>query len=166
MDAIAERPQAAPASAGATCEPPRAAAALRWHASPPADAARIARWIDASALPPASGASIVVVDALTKLSAPALEALRAFLDRHPGASAVVVDRMDDAGCEYVVFDALRARLVAAGLVADRFVPAISATGEGIASGADRIDWYRGPTLREWLASLSPQPAVRCGGGTS
>ncbi len=171
MDAIAVE------ASVATREPPRASCgspsapggtpqALRWLALPPADAARIARWVDASVRPAARDASIVVVDAMARPSVPALDGIRAFLGRRPGASAIVVDRMDDAGCEYVVFDAQRARLIAAGIAADVFVPAISATGEGIVSGADRIDWHRGPTLEQWLGSLPPRPAARRGGSPS
>lgn len=144
---------------------PQAPGVLRWLALPPADAARIARWVDASVRPAAPVASIVVVDAMSKLSAPALDGIRAFLGRHPGASAVVVDRMDDAGCEYGVFDAQRARLIAAGIAADLFVPATSSTGEGLVSGPDRIDWYRGPTRGQWLGSL-PTPCAAGRGGSA
>jgi hypothetical protein len=161
MDAIAVE------ASVATREPFRASCeSLRWLALPPADAARIARWIDASARAAAPGASIVVVDAMARLSVPALDGIRAFLARHPAASAIVVDRMDDAGCEYVVFDAQRARLIAAGIAAQLFVPAISSTGEGLVSGPDRIDWHRGPTLAQWLGSLPPRSAARRGGSPS
>jgi hypothetical protein len=156
--ATREPPRAGCGTSQAQRGSPQADGALRWLALPPADAARIARWVDASVQPVAPVAAIVVVDALSRLPAAALDGIRAFLGRHPGASAVVVDRMDDAGCEYGVFDAQRARLTAAGIAADLFVPATSSTGEGLVSGPDRIDWYRGPTLGQWLGSL-PTPGV-------
>ena len=158
MDALAEATVAAR-------EPRVASGAPRWLAPAPADATRVARWLAGSASPAACGAAVVVVGATARLSVEVLAGIRAFLQRHPGPCAVVVDRMDDAGCEYVVFDAQRARLAAAGIVADLIVPAISSTGEGIVSGADRIDWHRGPTLGQWLGSLPP-PAGRRGGGAS
>ena len=168
MDAIAvEASVATREPPRASCESPRAPGgtpqapeALRWLALPPADAARIARWVDASVRPAARDASIVVVEAMARLSVAALDGIRAFLGRHPGASAVVVDRMDDAGCEYGVFDARRRRLTDAGVSPDLFIPALSSTGEGIASGPDRIDWHRGPTLAEWLASLAMRPSLQ------
>jgi hypothetical protein len=163
MDAVADVAAATREPPGATCGSPDVPGATRWLVLPPADATRIARRVGDALRPAVSGASIVVVDAMARPSVAALAGIRAFLDRHPGACAVVVDRMDDAGCEYVVFDAQRAGLIAAGISPDLFVPAISSTGEGIVSGPDRIDWYRGPTLGQWLGSLPPRPAARRGG---
>ena len=159
MDAMAETPVA-------VHEPPSTSGALQLLALPPADATQITRRIAALRLPIIRAASIVVVDAMAKPSVTALAGIRAFLVRHPGASAIVVDRMDDAGCEYVVFDALRTRLTAAGISPELFVPAISSVGEGVVSGPDRVDWYRGPTLAQWLESLQVRPNAQYRGSLS
>lgn len=128
-------------------------------AVPPADAARIGRLIGSARFAIGAAAVAVVVDAMAALPAAAVARIRGLARRHPGRLAVVVDRMDDAGCEYVVFDARRRWLLEAGVAADVFIPAISAFGEGIVSGPDRLDWYRGPTLAYWLAGVHARSAA-------
>ena len=154
MAAVFGERWAPPMRAGARRTSPDAHGALRWFAVVPADPARIARWIDAGRTRRASAASIVVVDAIAKLSMPALAGIRSVLGRPAGAAVVVVDRLDDAGCEYSVFDARCRALTEAGMSPDLFIPVLSSTGEGLVSGPDRIDWHRGPTLAAWLDSLS------------
>ena len=160
MDVVAETRRVEREPSGAIHVPPETPRAIRWFAVAPADVTRVVRWIEPVQPTCASGLSIVVVDAMATLPVPALAGIRAFLGRHSGPSAVVVDRMDDAGCEYGVFDARRRRLTDAGVSPDLFIPALSSTGEGIASGPDRIDWHRGPTLAEWLASLAMRPSLQ------
>jgi sulfate adenylyltransferase subunit 1 (EFTu-like GTPase family) len=152
MDVIAE-------PSVAIRETPRAPGSLRFLAVPPADAREIAQRLEPGHPPAATAASIVVVAATATLSVSALAEIREFMRRHPGALTLVVDRMDDAGCEYGVFDAQRQRLLANGITPDLFIPAISSTGEGIVSGPDRVDWYRGPTLMQWLGCPEARPAA-------
>lgn len=101
-------------------------------------------------------AGVGVVEALAPIDSHTLGSLRSLSTRHRGQFALLVDRMDLAGCEYVVFKSAIERYRAAGIKPDVAIPAISASGEGICFAADRIDWYSGPTLQHWLGGLCAQ----------
>ena len=99
-------------------------------------------------------AGAYVVDAARAPEPIEIEQLKALASRHPGRLAIVVDQMDRVGCEYVVYAECRQRLTTLGLKADFITPAIAETGEGIVSGSDRIEWFGGPTLRDWLKGFA------------
>ncbi|MFM8547212.1 MAG: hypothetical protein ACKODB_06335 [Betaproteobacteria bacterium] len=101
-------------------------------------------------------AGVGVVHALAPIDSRHLESLRALFQRQRGRFALLVDRMDLAGCEYVVFKSAIKRYRAAGIEPDIAIPVISSSGEGLCLTADRIDWYSGPTLQHWLGGLSAQ----------
>ena len=107
---------------------------------------------------------VASVSATAALRDADLSALRVLAARHPGRFAVVVDQMDDVGCEYVVFDAIRRRLLEAGIAPDLLRPVIVSSGEGVVGGVDRIDWHSGPTLVEWIEALHVRLASPLSGG--
>lgn len=119
-------------------------------------------------IPPPGGqivrVGVVSVSATAALRDADLSALRVLAARHPGRFAVVVDRMDDVGCEYVVFDAIRRRLLEAGIGPDLLRPVIVSSGEGVVGGVDRIDWHSGPTLVAWIDALRVRFASSFSGG--
>ena len=93
---------------------------------------------------------VAVVNAIAPPATSELADLLFVTRRQRGRVALVVDGMDQAGCEYVVFKAARERYQASGIHTDIVIPVIANSGEGICSGPDRIDWYSGPTLEQWL----------------
>ena len=100
---------------------------------------------------------IVMVDADKEMAA---HALHLCIARYPGAKSmiIVVDGMDRAGYEYVVFKdcAVRLRTVARsfGMTVAHCIPVATARGIMVTTRGDAIDWYDGPTLHEAAEHLS------------
>lgn len=102
---------------------------------------------------------VLVIHAITPLHLNELSVLLSVLERQRGRVALLIDGMDQAGCEYVVFKAAAERYQALGIHADIIIPTITSTGEGISSGPDRIDWYDGPTLEQWLYATASRESI-------
>ena len=102
---------------------------------------------------------VEIIDALSPLDHGRLADLKRTARQYPGRFAIVIDGMDKAGCEYVVFKAAVERCQAAGIDADIIIPAITSSGEGIFAGPDRIDWYSGPTLEQWLSVTGSRESI-------
>jgi len=99
-------------------------------------------------------ACVGVVDAIAPPGGARLSEMAKAASVHQGRFALVIDGMDRAGCEYVVFKSVLERCQSAGIFADLVIPVIASTGEGLSFVMDRIDWYQGPTLQQWLALLT------------
>ena len=100
-----------------------------------------------------------IIDALTPLDHRRLADLKRAAHQYPGRFPIVIEGMDKGGCEYVVFRAALERCRAAGIDADIIIPAITSSGEGFFAGPDRIDWYGGPTLAQWLSAMASREAI-------
>lgn len=105
-----------------------------------------------------AGAAIVVVDALGGLDADGRTALQRAVADRVSHVIVAVNKMDLAGYEYEAFKTVRAQVAAAaeevhaGGIA--VVPVSARFGDNILERGDRIDWYPGRTLAEFLAAAA------------
>ncbi len=111
-----------------------------------------ALWLPAQSAP----AAIVVVDASRGLDEPGCAALHAAVaDRVPFV-IVAVNKMDLVGYEYEAFKTVRAQVAAvaasAHAVGIAVVPVSARFGDNVLHRGDRIDWYPGRTLHDFLAA--------------
>lgn len=100
--------------------------------------------------------ALIVVDALRGVTARAAAALDAALQSGIARVIVAVNRMDAAGYEYEVFKSVAAQvaqLTAGAAQRVSLVPVSAWRGDNVAHRGDNIDWYRGPTLVEFLATI-------------
>jgi sulfate adenylyltransferase subunit 1 (EFTu-like GTPase family) len=102
--------------------------------------------------------AVIVVDARTGLDAQAHGAIAAAGDTHVPHLIVAVNKMDLVGYEYDVFKRVRAEVAEAAAehsASGVAVVAVSAWfGDNVVSRGDRIDWYPGTTLAEFLAAAA------------
>jgi sulfate adenylyltransferase subunit 1 (EFTu-like GTPase family) len=103
-------------------------------------------------------AAIVVVDVLRGLDAASRTRLDALLAARVPRMIVAVNRMDLAGYEYEAFKAVRAAIATAAEEAHAggiaVVPVSARFGDNVLDRGDRIDWYPGGTLLEFLAATA------------
>jgi len=75
---------------------------------------------------------------------------------------VAVNKMDLVGYDAGTFDAIRVALdalcVTLGLPPPQVVPVSALQGDNVVRGTDRMPWYTGPTLLDWLEGLDTRPA--------
>lgn len=83
-----------------------------------------------------------------------------------GELAVAVNKMDLAGYSQEAFERvvtqfrqLEPRLGGAGLA---FIPVSALEGDNVARRSERMPWYEGPSLLEWLEELVPRTGAACG----
>lgn len=101
--------------------------------------------------------AVIVVDARAGLDAHAHAAIAEAGDTQVPHLIVAVNKMDLAGYEYDVFKRVRAEVAVA--AAERasgvaVVPVSAWFGDNVVSRGDRIDWYPGTTLAEFLAAAA------------
>jgi sulfate adenylyltransferase subunit 1 (EFTu-like GTPase family) len=103
-----------------------------------------------------AAAAIVVVDALRGLDPAGRAALAALTDERVPHVIVAVNKLDLAGYEYEAFKTVRAQVAAAAEEAHAggiaVVPVSARFGDNVLDRGDRIDWYPGGTLLEFLVA--------------
>jgi sulfate adenylyltransferase subunit 1 (EFTu-like GTPase family) len=108
-------------------------------------------------------AQIVVVDALHGIDDTGRAALRHAVERGVPHIIVAVNKMDLAGYEYETFKTVRAQVAEAAAEAHAggvaVVPVSARFGDNLLDRGDRIDWYPGRTLREFLAATLREHGV-------
>jgi sulfate adenylyltransferase subunit 1 (EFTu-like GTPase family) len=109
-------------------------------------------------------AAIVVVDAIRGLDRAGRDALDQLVATHVPHVIVAVNRMDLAGYEYEPFKTVRAQVAEAAEASHAggiaVVPVSARLGDNILDRGDRIDWYPGRTLIEFLRAAADRSAVR------
>jgi hypothetical protein len=114
--------------------------------------------------------SVIVVDARTGLDAHARAAIAEAGDARVPHLIVAVNKMDLVGYEYDVFKRVRAEVADAAAEHSAHgiavVPVSAWFGDNVVSRGDRIDWYPGTTLAEFLAAAVDVNRARRGTGGS
>jgi sulfate adenylyltransferase subunit 1 (EFTu-like GTPase family) len=108
-------------------------------------------------------AAILVVDALRGLDGAGRDALHDIVARRVPHVIVAVNRLDLAGYEYETFKTVRAQVAEAADEAHAggvaVVPVSARFGDNIVARGDRIDWYPGGTLLEFLQAAADRSAA-------